>query len=135
MPSSPRGLSALEWLVALAILVVLAFLVLGGLPDGRRAPSLPGNRERVIYDGEALTKFAEIRSAATEHLSTHGYVFTWVSAQDLRLGPTPHWTYSLRRLSALEIAVYAHGRGPISGRRWRMVIRSDGSASTTLEAP
>jgi hypothetical protein len=135
MLRSSRGLSTLEWLLALAILAVLAFLVLGGRPGGERPPSLPGGQDRAVYDGEALAKFAEIQRAATEHLSTHGNLFTWVTAQDLGLRPTPNWTYSLRRLSALEIAVYAHGRGRISGRRWRMVIRSDGAASTALEAP
>ncbi len=135
MPGSPRGLSALEWLVALAILAVLALLVLGGGPHGGRIPSSTRGQDRAIYDGEALAKFAEIQRAATEHLSTRGYVFTWVSGQDLGLRPTPNWTYSLRRLSALEIAVYAHGRGRISGRRWRMVIRSDGTAAIALEAP
>ncbi len=129
-----RGLSTTEILLSLAIVALVAFLVVsGGLSP--RLPATPPPQDRAVHDGEALARFGVLQRQAQEHLRTHGNLFTWISGQDLDLRPTPNWTYSLRKASALEIHIYAHGRTQNQGRRWRLSVRSDGSASTELEAP
>jgi len=58
-----------------------------------------------------------------------------MSASGLDLRPSRNWTFSLRKVSALEIVVYAHGRTANQGRRWRLSVRGDGSAAVQLESP
>lgn len=129
-----RGLSTTELLLSLAILALVAFLVLSGRLQ-RPETNTPPPQVRSAFDGEALARFGEIQRRAKQYLESHGNLFTWVTASDLDLRPTRNWTYTLRRVSALEIAVFAHGRTQNQGRRWRLSIRSDGSASAQLEVP
>ncbi|MCS7235693.1 MAG: hypothetical protein RMM30_06935 [Armatimonadota bacterium] len=129
-----RGLTTTELLLALAILVLVAFLILSGQLQRPQAPT-PSPEARSAFDGEALARFSAIQRQAQRYLEGHANLFTWITASDLDLSPTRNWTYSLRRVSALEIAVYAHGRTQNQGRRWRLSIRSDGSASVQLEVP
>ncbi|MDR5683588.1 MAG: hypothetical protein QN163_06140 [Armatimonadota bacterium] len=130
-----RGLSAVEVLLALLILGALAFLLTSGQFGPRREVETRRTVARSAYDQEAFARFTLIRTQAAAYLPGHGGLFTWLGPQDLDLSPTPHWTFSLRRVSALEIAVIAHGRTDNQGRRWRLSIRSDGSATTMLEEP
>lgn len=129
-----RGLTTTELLLALAILALVAFLILSGQLQRPQAPT-PPPEARSAFDGEALARFSVLQRQAQRYLEGHGNLFTWITASDLDLSPTRNWTYSLRRVSALEIAVYAHGRTQNQGRRWRLSIRSDGSAMARLEVP
>jgi hypothetical protein len=127
-----RGLSTAEVLLALAIVALVAFLILSGqVPRPQTSPPA----DRGAFDGEALARFSVVQRHAQRYLESHGNLFTWITASDLDLSPTRNWTYSLRRVSALEIAVYAHGRTQNQGRRWKLTVRSDGSSSAQLEVP
>lgn len=129
-----RGITRAELLLSLAILGLVAFLLLSGRVQ-RPPASTPPPEARGAFDGEALARFSVVQQQAQRYLEGHGNLFTWITASDLDLTPTRNWTYSLRKVSALEIAVYAHGRTQNQGRRWRLSIRSDGSASARLEVP
>lgn len=129
-----RGITRAELLLSLAILGLVAFLVLSGRVQ-RPPANTPPPEARSAFDGEALARFSVVQQQAQRYLEGHGNLFTWITASDLDLTPTRNWTYSLRKVSALEIAVYAHGRTQNQGRRWRLSIRSDGSASARLEVP
>lgn len=128
-----RGLSTAEVLLALAIVALVAFLFLSG--QIQRPQISPPPEPRSAFDGEALARFSVVQRQAQRYLESHGNLFTWITASDLDLSPTRNWTFSLRRVSALEIAVYAHGRTQNQGRRWKLTVRSDGSSSAQLEVP
>lgn len=129
-----EGITRAELLLAVLILALVAFLVLSGQVQ-RPQTTPPSPEARRAFDGEALARFSVLQQQARRYLEGHGNLFTWITASDLDLTPTRNWTYSLRRVSALEIAVYAHGRTQNQGRRWRLSIRSDGSARAQLEVP
>ncbi len=128
-----RGLSTAEVLLSLAIVALVAFLILSG--QIQRPQTSPPPEGRSAFDGEALARFSVVQRQAQRYLESHGNLFTWITTSDLDLSPTRNWTFSLRRVSALEIAVYAHGRTQNQGRRWKLTIRSDGSSSAQLEVP
>lgn len=129
-----EGVTRAELLLAVAILALVAFLILSGQVQ-RPQTTPPPLEARSAFDGEALARFSVVQQQARRYLESHGNLFTWITASDLDLTPTRNWTYSLRRVSGLEIAVYAHGRTQNQGRRWRLSIRSDGSARAQLEVP
>jgi hypothetical protein len=129
-----RGLTTAELLLSLLILALVAFLVLSGQLQ-RPQTNTPAPEARSAFDGEALARFSQVQRQAQRYLESHGNLFTWITSSDLDLTPTRNWTFSLRRVSALEIAVYAHGRTQNQGRRWKLTVRSDGSASAQLEVP
>lgn len=130
-----RGLTAIEILLALLILGALAFLLTTGRLGPRPAVETQRTVARGAYDGEAFARFALIRTQVAAYLPAHSGLFTWLDGRDVDLSPTTHWTFSLRRISAVEVAIIAHGRTDNQGRRWRLSIRGDGTARTELEAP
>jgi type II secretory pathway pseudopilin PulG len=129
-----RGLTAIEILLALLILGALAFLLMSGQFGPRHAVETRQAVVRSAYDHEAFARFALIRTQVAAYLPAHSGLFTWLDARDLDLSPAANWTFSLRRISALEVAVIAHGRTDNQGRRWRLSMRTDGTARTELEA-